>query len=206
MLAEVSKLLAAGVWDSKPVSQAHAVKMHPDATFSLLFHILGIKDWESATAKYKARVFLQGSNVKDDSGNHVYFNDTSSAPTNMTCIRSVVSYGQLSGGGSSQADAEQAFIQPPLDDSVHMYVFIPKELRSPDMQRACVGIEKPVFRLRRPLYGWSRSGNIWEHHLADTLKSIHNPMTPGSSWQVVDSWPQFFWKIGSKGFPVSLCR
>ncbi len=72
---------------------------------SSFFCILGIKDVDSSASKHKYRVVLQGSNVKDAGHNNVYFSDTSSAPTNMTCIRSVLAYGQLSGGETSQADA-----------------------------------------------------------------------------------------------------
>ena len=150
---------------------------------------------------YKYRVVLQGSNVKDDGGNNVYFADTSSAPTNMICIRSVMSYGHLSGGETSRADAEQAFIQPLLDDSVHMFIFIPKELQTAEMIANSIGINNPVFRLRRPLYGWSRSGNIWEQHLASSLESIKYGK---DSWKPVEHWPQTFWKIGNKGKVVML--
>ena len=158
-----------------------------------------VKDVESTTAKYKYRVVLQGSNVKDHNNNNVYFSDTTSAPTNMTCIRSVIAYGQASNGECSQADAEQAFIQPLLDESVHMFIFIPPDMWTDEMRKNAKGIINPVFRLRRPLYGWSRSGNIWEHHLADTLKSIkHSPIkgvTNGKdSWKPVEHWPQTFWK------------
>ena len=88
---EITKLVTAGVWDVMPVSKAWAESKHKDASFSRIFGILGIKDVESSTSKYKYRVVLQGSNVKDAGHNNVYFADTSSAPTNMTCIRSVFS-------------------------------------------------------------------------------------------------------------------
>ena len=151
---------------------------------------------ESATAKYKYRVVLQGSNVKDDGGNNVYFNDTASAPTNMSCIRSVIAYGHLTGGEVSQADAEQAFIQPLLADDIHMYIFIPPDMWSDKMRMLSKGIINPVFRLRRPLYGWSRSGNIWESHLAESLGQL--------GWKPVDGWSQTFTKIGRKYKPVIL--
>ena len=83
-----------------------------------------------------------------------------------------LAYGQLSGGETSQADAEQAFIQPLLDDSVHMYIFVPPEMQTIEMRENCRNVVNPVFRLRRPLYGWSRSGNIWEAHLANTLMAL----------------------------------
>ena len=77
------------------------------------------------------------------------------------------------------------------------------------MRKNAKGIINPVFRLRRPLYGWSRSGNIWEHHLADTLKSIKHSTIKGvtngkDSWKPVEHWPQTFWKYGSKGKVIVL--
>ena len=57
----------------------------------------------------------------------MYFSDTSNAPTNMACIRSVIAYSQLSGGNVSQADARQAYIQPKLEDDIYIFVTIPEE-------------------------------------------------------------------------------
>ena len=53
---EITKLVTAGVWDVMPVSKAWAEHEHKDASFSRIFGILGIKDVESKTAKYKYRV------------------------------------------------------------------------------------------------------------------------------------------------------
>ena len=113
-------------------------------------------------ATYKARIVVQGSNVKTATGEEAYFSDTSSAPTNMAVIRSVLAYGELSGGGSSQADAEQAYIQPLLPDDIKFFLTIPSHLMTAEMKTLAASMYDPVFRLRRPLYGWSRSGNIWE--------------------------------------------
>ena len=133
MNLEIDKLVAAGVWDEAPIAKHSAPK---GASFSRIFCILGIKDVESDSAKYKCRVVLQGSNVKDCNNTNVYFADTSSAPTNMACVRSVLAYGQLSGGETSQADAEQAFVQPLLDDSVQIYISCPMKCR----RQKCVKI------------------------------------------------------------------
>ena len=99
---EMSRLELAGVWDAEPVEHAAALKANPSASFSRIFAILGLKDSETSTAKFKARAVLQGNDMRDADGEQVYFQDTSSAPTSMSCIRSVMAYGQLSGGGSSQ--------------------------------------------------------------------------------------------------------
>ena len=58
------------------------VSKYPDATFSRLFDILGLKNSEMSNPIYKARVGVQGSNVTDASGDYVYFADI--------CVLSVV--------------------------------------------------------------------------------------------------------------------
>ena len=77
-------------------------------------------------------------------------------------------------GGSTSADAEAAYIQPLLPDDVHLYVAIPDSLLTDNMRKACLNVSRPVFRLRRPLYGWSRSGDIWEKHLSETLQELYD--------------------------------
>ena len=103
-------------------------------------------------------------NVKDFENNDVFFSDTSSAPTSMCCIRNVLAYSHLHGGEATQADAEQAYIQPTLEDDTHIFVVIPKDMWTPTMKREARNVDNPVWRLRRPLYGWARSGNIWQEH------------------------------------------
>ena len=83
---------------------------------------------------------------------------TSSAPTNTTAIRSVVAFGEMHGGITS-AYAEAAYIQPLLPDDIQLCVTIPDSLLTPAMKAACLKVPRPVFRLRRPLYGWSRSAS-----------------------------------------------
>ena len=89
----------------------------------------------------------------------------------MCAIRSAVAFGEL-GGGSSQSDAEAAYIQPLLPYEVELFVSIPPSMLTNEMKNAQIGMHFPVYRLRRPLYGWSRSGNIWQRYLAETLQSL----------------------------------
>ena len=106
---------------------------------------MGIKNSELVDeAIYKARIVVQVSNVKDGWGDNVYFADTSSAPTHMTAIRSVIAFGEMH-DGSSTADAEAAYIQPLLPDDIHLYVTIPDSLLTGEMRKACVGVSRPVF-------------------------------------------------------------
>jgi hypothetical protein len=128
----------------------------------------------------------------------------------MACVRSTIAYGQISGGGSSQTDAEQAYIQPWLRPDEIIYIYVPEELMTETMKATAANCRNPVFRLRRPLYGWSRSGNIWERHLSETLMAIEaqakevqeqliNAITDNKALklQAVPNWPQTFWKIGT---------
>ena len=82
---------------------------------------------------------------------------------------------------------------------------IPREMWNQDMQTLGEGVHDPVFRLRRPLYGWSRSGNIWEGHLDQQLKSItHDGQNGKDQWKNVPHWPQTYYKTGSQGKPIIL--
>ena len=214
-MKESGKLIKAGVWEVIPVEKDEVIRKYPEATFSRLFEILGLKNSELSNPVYKARIVVQGSNVTDASGEYVYFADTTSSPTNMCAIRSIVCYGEVSGGGSSQADAEAAYIQPLLPDDIHFYLHIPHTIMTPEMKQSIVSMRNPVFRLRRPLYGWSRSGNIWEKHLAETLMSLDqqtecnmlqtlNKVSKDGSWTPIESWPNTFWKRNQKGQVIML--
>jgi hypothetical protein len=78
-------------------------------------------------------------------------------------------------------------------------------MQNEQMRQNSIGISNPVFRLRRPLYGWSRSGNIWESHLSDSLVSIkHDGVNGNDYWKPVEHWPQTFWKLGAKGKVIIL--
>ncbi len=74
--------------------------------------------------------------MKDLNNNDVFFSDTSNAPTNMACVRSVIAYSQLSGGNVSQADARQAYTQPKLEDDVSIFVTIPEDVWNDEMRNA----------------------------------------------------------------------
>ena len=82
LMKEITQLVTAGVWDVIPMPRAEAIRLYPEATFSRLFDIMGLKNSElGAEATYKARIVIQGSNVRDASGEEACFSDTSSAPT-----------------------------------------------------------------------------------------------------------------------------
>ena len=193
---EVTRLEAAGVWDTVPREKSDVLKQFPDAAFARIFTITGLKGSETSEPTFKSRTVLQGSDVHDQYGEQVFYDDCSSAPTSMAGIRVVHAYGMLTGSGTTSVDAEQAFIQPLMPEDEIIYIYLPENMWSPEFRSKCSGMRTPVVRLRRPLYGWKRSGNIWEHYLQDQLVS--------DKWFPVPDWPQMFWKIGTAGKPVVL--
>lgn len=176
---EVLKLVNGEVWCETAQSKRAMAKKYDNAVFSRLFAVMGIKNWGSDDPIFKGRVVLQGSNMHDYEGNEVFYNDTSSAPTSMACIRTTVSYGALTSdpdplkdGSAAQANACQAYIQRKIEPGENLFVSIPREMRTDKMVESAKGISDPVFRLLLPLYGWSRSGNLWEKHLDETLQTM----------------------------------
>ena len=174
--------------------------------------------------------------MKDSEGENVFFHDTSSAPTSMACIRSVAGYGclfpnkqDIDDGNATVADAEQAYIQRKLPEDVNMYLYIPRELWTPKMIESARGISDPVFRLLRPLYGWQRSGALWEKHLEESLitmktederalvnhesiqlqaietqRMLCESIEGKDGWTPVPGWPQTFIKQGPLKKPIIL--
>ena len=104
------------------------------ATYVRPFLILGLKNPLTDNPAYKACFVCHGLWITDGDCEQVFYSGASSAPTNMTRVRSVVAYGQLSGGGSTTADAEQAFIQLELDNSEHMCVTVPPKRGADEMK------------------------------------------------------------------------
>ena len=119
------------------------------------------------------------------------------------------------------ADAEQAYIQRLAPSDLNIFLSIPRELWTKNMIESARGITDPVFRLLRPLYGWQRSGHLWEKHLEETLVTLKTAekrdkanaesielQAVGSQrklcesidgkdgWAPVPGWPQMFAKTG----------
>eukprot|EP00971_Amphidinium_carterae_P350285 6491469-Amphidinium_carterae.2 len=184
---ERDKLNACGTWDDIPVEKSEATRKFPNATFSRVFTLLGIKGSEGTKdRKFKARSVLQGNQMIDSDGDAVFYSDSSSAPTTMAAIRAVLSYGVMRGRGATQADGTQAFVQPHLPDHVVIFAYIPPELRTQKQHEMAKSMVSPVFRLWRPLYGWACSGKLWAEHLDSKMKLC--------GWTEVDGWVQTYIK------------
>lgn len=106
---------------------------------------------------------------------------------------------------------------------------IPREMWTDKMIESAKGIDDPVFRLLRPLYGGARSGNLWEKRFSETVQTLETEeerakinaesmplqavetarklaerIDGKDDWTPVDGWPQTFIKIGVLGKPMIL--
>ena len=146
-----------------PIEFTAAKARHHDAEFVRIFTIIGMKgDENPETAVFKARSVAQGNTIHDTDFEQVHYSDVSSSSTTMGGIRSVVSYGEVIGTGSSTGDAMSAFVQPDLDPAIHLYAYLPDDLMNDEQRALCKLMKKPVFRLRKPIYGLPRFQPVLE--------------------------------------------
>jgi hypothetical protein len=101
-----------------------------------------------------------GSDVQDTSRWRAWHSDTDSATTNLRLyMKSVLAYGDISGGSSSQAD-ERIYTASLLPDDI-VHLSIPSHLWwRMRWKKAC----RIYLRPRQTPLGGNRSGSIWEKH------------------------------------------
>ena len=90
--------------------------------------MLGLKHSESDNPTFKARIVLQGSDVRDAFNQAALFGQVSSTPTNLNTIRSVVTYSCLGENFvCEQSDAEAAYTQHVLtpEDGDPVWIRLP---------------------------------------------------------------------------------
>jgi len=121
--------------------------------------------------KLKARVVLQGNNVKDHNWDVAIFQDLSSSPATMQASKAVDFWGSLPGHDEDQADAKQAYTQAKLSSPNETWVGLPREA----WPKAWEGMRDPVCPLELALYGHPESGGYWEQHCekAPCCSGIH---------------------------------
>ena len=84
---ELTKLLTYKVWDMEACEEWDEVrKKHKDASIARIFPIISIKHAETGNPKYKGRIVLQGSDVRDTEGNTALFIDISASPSNLNTM------------------------------------------------------------------------------------------------------------------------
>ncbi len=76
------------VWDlGKPREWAEVRSCDKTATTARIFPIVSLKNAESQNPKYKGRIVLQGSDVRDVNNQCAMFGEVSSTPTNLNTMR-----------------------------------------------------------------------------------------------------------------------
>ena len=98
--------------------------------------------------RYKGRYNYQGNNVKDEWHQHAIFQELSCHPASMEAAKCVDAYSCLPGHVEEQSDAEQAFIQAPIDDSeVETFAHIPRDYWPEEWKAK--GMTDPVCRVHK---------------------------------------------------------
>ena len=190
---EESKLLKRTAWDLKsvqPWAQVVAradklrakgvnIRLHRGRVFALCVE-KGSELADGAEGKkFKGRIVFDGSDVVDENHNTAIFNELGSNPATLEASKAVDAYGLVKGHVIEQSDAEQAYTQAELGDTipdpdhpsgkarVETWVVLPPELRPKEW----ANIKDPVCRLRVALYGHPDSGGYWERHCEKALIS-----------------------------------
>jgi hypothetical protein len=186
---EITKLTSNGTWDPRP--KPHRVALAEAGSAFVRLHCLrSEKHAETATPESKARLVALGDRVTSGDGSAFVFDDVQSCPCTMSTVRYVTAFSLASGGGPpSSADAIAAYVQSSLPKDITLYAWIDKDLWSPEMAQAARGIDRPVWRLRKSLYGLSCAGHLWQNYLQSHLESL--------GWSAVENCPQTFVKTSS---------
>ena len=155
-----------------------------EAHWATLFELCVIKNAElpedHPLRKYKGRVVFGGHNVKDQNWIAAMFQNLSSSPPTMEAGKACDAYGIMPGHAVECSDAPQAYIQSELTGPP-TWVALPDD-QVPERWKH---MDKPVFRLKRALYGHPDSGGCWERHCERHLLAI--------GFQQIPEWQSVYW-------------
>lgn len=142
-------------------------KVHVGTVFGICVEKRSELDISDPERQFKGRYVVQGNRVKDEYSETALFNKLGSSPASMEASKAVDAYGLLLGHLIQQADAQQAYTQAMLGDtipgikshtpcqvSVNTWVRPPPECRTPAMAK----MKDPVVPLIRALYGYPDAG------------------------------------------------
>ena len=91
---ELAALRRDKVWREKePLEAKKAKELYPDAHFTGIHPIVGIKNFESQNVDdhmYKGRIVLDGHNVRDATGAYAVFSEIGNTPSTMAACRTLV--------------------------------------------------------------------------------------------------------------------
>ena len=178
---EMGRLCKKGTFDLKGVMEFKDLKKELERTkeevhFGDIFPIATLKFAEMPfeMQQMKGRVVFRGSNITDQHGNSIIFEQLRNAPASMEAGRANLTYGAAPGHKSSCADAIQAYIQSYLK-GCRTFARIPPMLRPPEWD----GMEDPVCLMILSLYGHPRAGDYWYDDCKARVESIGFEEIPG---------------------------
>jgi hypothetical protein len=113
----------------------------------------------------------RGDQIRNQSGEHVFFaeNETATTPTAIAALNLTLWFGLRT--IVSCADCVQAYLQCKLDGNT--WVILPLELWLPEWKQKYDPLTKLAVRLVKSLYGHPQSGNLWQAHLEIQLLAMN---------------------------------
>ena len=177
IVKEAAGLRANGTWDDSTVIPVHVLKKTAKdrgetIKIAEVLTLAGIKHFEMPEEfhKYKGRIVYRGDQIRNQSGEHVFFteNETATTPTAIAALNLTLWFGLMT--CVSCADCVQAYLQCTLDEST--WVILPFELWLPEWKKLYEPNTKLAVRLVKSLYGHPQSGNLWQKFLEKQLTEI----------------------------------
>ena len=129
-----------------------------------------------------------GDDIKDSRGDFAIFEEVGSTPTSMAVCRALVAGHALHYSTTEllQSDCKRAYIQAKLDGPP-TFVELPKEWWPPHWR----GMQRPVCRLDKALYGHPKAGDLWADRLSSILAEL--------GFESVENWLSLFHKPTRRG-------
>ena len=187
IMKELADLRFMTTWEEdKPFEYLEAKKKFPKAHFARLFAIVGVKHFEDPDEEahvWKGRIVLSGDAIRTASGDWAIFADVGSVPSTMTAARIALACAALLPRARIlQSDCIRAYVQAEMDspDGVVTFVELPKEWHPPSWK----GMQRPVCRLLKALYGHPRAGDLWHNKLDGILT--------GLGFTKLEAWPSVY--------------
>ena len=139
-----------------------------------------------------------GNHITDEDSKWAVFSELSSSPPTLETCRFLDAISCLPDYFTKNGDANGAYCQSYLEAGKYgivTWVSLP-EHRWPKHWKG--KYTNPVVRLVLVLYGYPKSGRIWED---DCSTRVLDCGEYGGEWEIMsDSWPNVFWKPKIKAF------
>jgi hypothetical protein len=152
------------VWDTTPIARAD---VNNKAKIFPLLGLTSVKHAERGVEEQtmKARLVGRGDIGTHPDGSRVVEHEDMWAPVaSLASVRLVLALSILLNRPVQSLDVTSAYLQAPLRTDDEYYVILPSDvvcLMTDEEQDAHFAVDKPVYRLRKALYGLQRSAFDW---------------------------------------------